>query len=391
MNSPHRLQLHAILAIAAVICPAGVWAEFQVTTDPGLKTTVGELSTGTGAAATVSNLSILQSKIDSLQEQIHAGRGQLSQGRIDQLETAVNALQSIYAKLQSGYVIADYVHTTDASTLVSTVTITFRKGEVATTMTFTIPPVITRTGDSGSAGDAGDDAATSSGKIDPIDMLTQALQQAGAQMFMQMATGANANPIAAMAANPLSAVQSTLNNLVSNAEAPMADTGPNCKANNGQEKPSPGVAVYDISAGKVYLPDGAVLEAHSGMGNMMDNPDYTNVKMQGPTPPNVYNLSLRESPYYGVEALRLTPNDSSAMYGRDGILAHTKLVRGANNGSHGCVAFADYASFLQAFKAGQIRQLVVVPRKAGSKGAAAACKPATGVRYTEKNPFPEGK
>src|SRR5581483_8714235 len=33
-------------------------------------------------------------------------------------------------------------------------------------------------------------------------------------------------------------------------------------------------AVYDITAHKVYLPDGTTLEAHSGLGDMLDDPSH---------------------------------------------------------------------------------------------------------------------
>jgi hypothetical protein len=52
-------------------------------------------------------------------------------------------------------------------------------------------------------------------------------------------------------------------------------------------------AVYDISARAVYMPDGSKLEAHSGFGNLMDNPAYVSERMVGATPPNVYDLKLR--------------------------------------------------------------------------------------------------
>ncbi|EEY02250.1 conserved hypothetical protein [Brucella neotomae 5K33] len=45
------------------------------------------------------------------------------------------------------------------------------------------------------------------------------------------------------------------------------------------------VAVYDISAATVYLPSGEKLEAHSGLGQMRDNPRYVSQKNRGPTPP----------------------------------------------------------------------------------------------------------
>ncbi|MER9655556.1 DUF2778 domain-containing protein [Mesorhizobium sp. M0152] len=129
---------------------------------------------------------------------------------------------------------------------------------------------------------------------------------------------------------------------------------------------SNGVAVYDISAGTVYMPDGSRLEAHSGVGAMVDQPRYADQKNRGPTPPNTYNLSLRESRFHGVEALRLTPVDGRNKYNRDGFLAHTYLLRGRYAQSSGCVAFKDYARFLAAFKKGKIKRLVVVPRLSSS-------------------------
>lgn len=120
-----------------------------------------------------------------------------------------------------------------------------------------------------------------------------------------------------------------------------------------------GVAVYDISAKTVYMPDGSRLEAHSGRGSMADQPRYANRKNFGPTPPHTYDLRLRESRFHGVEALRLIPVDGRNKYGRDGFLAHTYLLRGGRAESSGCVAFKDYARFLAAFKKGKIKRLVV--------------------------------
>lgn len=123
-----------------------------------------------------------------------------------------------------------------------------------------------------------------------------------------------------------------------------------------------GVAVYDISAKTVYMPDGSRLEAHSGLGSMVDQPRYANRKNVGPTPPHTYDLRLRESRFHGVEAIRLTPVDGKNKYGRDGLLAHTYMLRGGRAESNGCVVFKDYARFLAAYKKGKIKRLVVVPR-----------------------------
>jgi hypothetical protein len=80
-----------------------------------------------------------------------------------------------------------------------------------------------------------------------------------------------------------------------------------------KEAPLPGddgrIAVYDITAHTVYLPSGRRLEAHSGLGNLMDNPRHVRMKMRGATPPNIYNLAMRERIFHGVRAIRLKPVD----------------------------------------------------------------------------------
>jgi hypothetical protein len=120
-------------------------------------------------------------------------------------------------------------------------------------------------------------------------------------------------------------------------------------------------AIYDISAHMVYLPSGRRLEAHSGLGAHMDDIRYVNLKARGPTPPNVYQLTMREEIFHGVRAIRLNPVDETRMYGRDGILAHTYML-GPNGQSNGCISFADYSAFLNAFQRGEIDHIVVVER-----------------------------
>jgi hypothetical protein len=135
------------------------------------------------------------------------------------------------------------------------------------------------------------------------------------------------------------------------------------KGSNWSLDPDGRTAVYDISARTVYMPDGRRLEAHSGLGDRMDDPRHVNVKREGPTPPNVYNLSLRENLFHGVRAIRLNPVGDGKMYGRDGILAHSYLL-GPSGESNGCVSFTDYPAFLNAFLRGEVTRLVVVERLA---------------------------
>jgi len=120
-------------------------------------------------------------------------------------------------------------------------------------------------------------------------------------------------------------------------------------------------AIYDITARTVYLPSGERLEAHSGLGPMMDDPRHVHVKMRGATPPNVYKLTMREALFHGVRALRMTPVDRSRMHNRDGILAHTYML-GASGQSNGCVSFKDYPRFLRAYLRGEIDRIAVVAR-----------------------------
>jgi Protein of unknown function (DUF2778) len=118
-------------------------------------------------------------------------------------------------------------------------------------------------------------------------------------------------------------------------------------------------AIYDIAARTVYLPNGHRLEAHSGLGSRLDDPRHVNVKGQGPTPPNIYNLTLRERLFHGVRAIRLIPVDDGKMFGRDGILAHSYML-GPNGQSNGCVSFSNYPAFLNSFLRGDVDRLVVV-------------------------------
>lgn len=133
-----------------------------------------------------------------------------------------------------------------------------------------------------------------------------------------------------------------------------------------------GVAIYDISAATVYMPNGQKLEAHSGLGHMVDKPRYVREKNRGPTPPNTYDLVMRESRFHGVEAIRLIPADGKNKYGRDGLLAHTYMLRGGRAESNGCVVFKDYRRFLNAFKKGKIKRLVVVPGRRSQPGTQVA-------------------
>jgi Protein of unknown function (DUF2778) len=117
-------------------------------------------------------------------------------------------------------------------------------------------------------------------------------------------------------------------------------------------------AVYDLTAHTVYLPDGTKLEAHSGLGDRLDDPHHVDEHDRGATPPHLYDLTLREEPFHGVQALRLNPV-GGGIFGRAGLLAHTYML-GPNGDSNGCVSFKNYDAFLQAYQSGQVKRLAVV-------------------------------
>jgi hypothetical protein len=142
-------------------------------------------------------------------------------------------------------------------------------------------------------------------------------------------------------------------------------------------------ALYDIAGHTVYMPNGEKLEAHSGLYDDLDDPRYVHVRMRGPTPPNVYDLTLRGELFHGVRAIRLNPVDENKMFGRAGMLAHTYML-GPNGQSNGCVSFKDYRKFLTAFLNGEVDRLVVVPALGKTPWRAAVAQ-RTQRRYAENN------
>jgi hypothetical protein len=119
-------------------------------------------------------------------------------------------------------------------------------------------------------------------------------------------------------------------------------------------------AVYDISAHAVYMPNGMTLEAHSGIGQLRDDPEHVDQRMVGATPPATYDLKPREALFHGVRALRMTPTDGTSALGRSGLLVHSFML-GAEGDSNGCVSVRDFDRFRKAYDDGEVTRLVVVP------------------------------
>jgi hypothetical protein len=143
-------------------------------------------------------------------------------------------------------------------------------------------------------------------------------------------------------------------------ESSPHDLAPGVKLSPAPSAAGLGTALYDISARIVYMPNGERLEAHSGLGDKIDDPRFVHVRMRGATPPGTYDLSERERLFHGVRALRLNPvGGAAAVHGRAGLLAHTYML-GPNGQSNGCVSVREYDKFLQAYLRGEVKRLVVV-------------------------------
>jgi hypothetical protein len=173
----------------------------------------------------------------------------------------------------------------------------------------------------------------------------------GGHAAARRAAGSSARGLATLPAVPAAPPASASKKLLRVAEASEGASPPPVADGH--------TAIYDIVAQRVYLPNGQRLEAHSGFGSYLDDPRYVSEKDMGPTPPNVYDLSLREEPFHGVRAIRLNPVGGGNMYGRDGMLAHSYML-GPNGQSNGCVSFNDYPAFLNAVLSGEVNRLVVV-------------------------------
>jgi hypothetical protein len=190
---------------------------------------------------------------------------------------------------------------------------------------------------------------------------------------------AQADPAPAVAAAPPPerSMLQKLTDLIPTPKFSLASLGPDTGLyHDGPDLAALGydkTAVYDISAHAVYLPNGVRLEAHSGMGNLMDDPEHVNERMVGATPPAVYDLKPRERLFHGVAALRMIPQDASATLGRSGLLTHSFML-GPTGQSNGCVSIRNYDAFLKAYQDGAFSRLVVLPNlndaASASRGAA---------------------
>ena len=96
---------------------------------------------------------------------------------------------------------------------------------------------------------------------------------------------------------------------------------------------------YHQSTGELYLGDEFYGRGWAGNGEGKNNPAMQGVRGRGPIPQGWYTIGEpEEHPTVGHFAMRLTPDPSNGMFGRDGFLMHGPAmdpkVRGQE--SRGC-------------------------------------------------------
>ena len=81
-----------------------------------------------------------------------------------------------------------------------------------------------------------------------------------------------------------------------------------------------------------------VATAYAGRDAGKNNPDMQNVKGIGPLPRGIYTAGEpHQDPVVGAYALRLTPDASNNMFGRNSFFLHGDSVEHPGLASHGCI------------------------------------------------------
>ena len=89
---------------------------------------------------------------------------------------------------------------------------------------------------------------------------------------------------------------------------------------------------------------------------------YVDKRMTGPTPPNVYDLKLREAPFKGIARHPADPDRQFQDARPRRHPAHPYHPGPRPAQSNGCVSIKDYDAFVNAFDRGEIDRIVVVER-----------------------------
>ena len=120
-------------------------------------------------------------------------------------------------------------------------------------------------------------------------------------------------------------------------------------------------AVYDLSAHTVYLPNGTKLEAHSGLGDRLDDPNHVNERMRGATPPHLYETRAAGG-FVPRRAGLASKSHRRRRYFRPRRSTRPHLYAGPELGIPTAACRSRTTTDLRAYQNGEIRKLAVVAR-----------------------------
>lgn len=101
--------------------------------------------------------------------------------------------------------------------------------------------------------------------------------------------------------------------------------------------------IFEQSTGKLYQEDGTFIAAgYAGRDEDgiqgKNNPEAQTIKGYGPLPVGTYTLNPpANDPTVGAYAMRLTPDPSNEMFGRNSFFMHGDSVEHPGLASHGCI------------------------------------------------------
>jgi len=96
--------------------------------------------------------------------------------------------------------------------------------------------------------------------------------------------------------------------------------------------------VYHQKNGGIYRDGALVGLGYSGINDGLDNPAEQNVADVGPIPVGTYDIGEAFThPQCGPMSMRLTPQDGTDTFGRDGFLIHGDNQDMNHTASHGCI------------------------------------------------------
>lgn len=95
---------------------------------------------------------------------------------------------------------------------------------------------------------------------------------------------------------------------------------------------------FEQKTGRYFHNDQYVATGYAGRGPGENNPAMENVKGIGPLPVGWYTFQPpADDPVVGVYAMRLIPDTSNEMFGRNSFFEHGDSVEHPGLASHGCV------------------------------------------------------